>query len=92
MGQAVPSLAVLAGDEAPSLLSTGIGVEGLSSGEAGGPKPVGSVISKHNEELQESVMVMVSTRVSQEEQDAQRPCVLREAVGLLPCPGKQTGP
>lgn len=53
MGQAVPTLSVLAGDEVPSLLGAGIRVEGFGGREVGGPKPVGSVISQHNEELQE---------------------------------------
>lgn len=92
MGQAVPTLSVLAGDEVPSLLGTGIWVEGLGGGDMSGPKPVGSVISQHDEELQESPTVMASTRASQEEQDAWRPCIPGETVGLLPCLGKQPVP
>lgn len=92
MGQAVPSLSVLARDEVPSLLGTGIRVEGLSSREVSCPKPICSVISEHDEELQESPMVMVSTRASLEEQDARHPCVPGETVGVLPCLGKQPGP
>lgn len=53
MGQAVPPISVLAGDEVPSLLSAGIWVENLCGRDAGSPKSVGSVIAQHNEELWE---------------------------------------
>lgn len=92
MGQAVPSLSVLAGDEVMSLLGAGIWVESFSGREVSRPKPVGSIVSQHNEELQESPMIMASTRASREEQDALCPCILGDTVGLLPCPEKQPGP
>lgn len=62
MGQAVPPVPVLAGDEVPSLLSAGIRVESLGGGEAGSPKSVGSVIAQHDEELRESPTVRASSR------------------------------
>lgn len=79
MGQAVPSLPVLAVDKVPSLLSTGIWVESLGGGKASSPKPVGSVISQHDEKLQESPTVTVSTRASREEQGAWCPCITQGA-------------
>lgn len=64
VGQAVPSLSVLAGDEVPSLLGAAVRGDGLGGGEPSGPEPVGSVISQHDEELWESPMVMASPRAS----------------------------
>lgn len=53
MGQAVPPIPVLAGDEVPSLLSAGIWMEDFCGRDVGSPKSVGSVIAQHNEELWE---------------------------------------
>lgn len=62
MGQAVPPVPVLAGDEVPSLLCAGVWVESLGGGEAGSPESVGSVIAQHDEELGESPTVRASSR------------------------------
>lgn len=64
VGQAVPSLPVLAGDEFPSLLGAALRGDGLAGGEPSGPEPVGSVIAQHDEELWESPVVTASPRVS----------------------------